>query len=98
VRHVKIWVKFVGFPDLRHVIGGKEISVALEQGLFGELIRHLDITYGASIRKGLLDENGHVDQSVQVLINEQDWISREDASFRLNDGDRVTFLLMVAGG
>jgi len=95
---VKIRVKFVGFPDLRRILGGKEISVALEQGSFGELIRNLNSSYGASIREGLLDENGDVDQSVQVLINEQDWISREDFSFRLSDGDRVTFLLMVAGG
>jgi molybdopterin converting factor small subunit len=95
---VNLRIKLIGFPDLKRLIGSNEIEVPLEGATFGDLLRQLEYTYGAPVRKALLNEKGGVDGSVQVLLNDREWISREDLSLALTDGDRVTFLLMVAGG
>lgn len=95
---MNLHVKLIGFPDLKRLIGGNEIALQVQGETLGHLLRHLEATYGAPIRKALLDAKGAVDRSVQVLRNDREWLSREDMSFALRDGDRVIFLLMVAGG
>lgn len=95
---MNLHVKLIGFPDLKRLIGGNEIALQVQGETLGDLLRHLEAAYGAPIRKALLDAKGIVDRSVQVLRNDREWISREDLSFPLQEGDRLTFLLMVAGG
>ncbi|MDY7038456.1 MAG: MoaD/ThiS family protein [Thermodesulfobacteriota bacterium] len=95
---MNIKVKLIGFPDLKRIIGSNEVAVQVDGGTFGDLLKHLERTYGPPIRKALLDKKGAIDKSVQVMRNEREWISREDLTFPLNDGECLTFLLMVAGG
>jgi len=95
---VNICVKIIGFPDLKKNWGSNETTVGLEGRTFGDLLQKLKGAYADAIQKTLLNEKGAVHGSVQVLRNEREWIPREDLSFSLQDGDRVSFLLMVAGG
>jgi len=95
---VNICVKTIGFPDLKKNWGSNEITVGLEGRTFGDLLQNLKLAYGDAIQKALLNEKRAVHGSVQVLRNERKWIPRGDLSFSLQDGDEVSFLLMVAGG
>lgn len=91
-------IKLFGFPDLKRLLGGSEITVEFEGGTFGDLLCYLKETYGALLSKAILGEKGEVNAAVQVLHNDREWIGRDDFSYPLRDGDAVTFILMVAGG
>jgi molybdopterin converting factor small subunit len=95
---VNLSVRFVGFPDMKRILGGKEISLQLEGVTFGDLLRHLEQSYGELLRKAILNDRGLVDDSVQVIRNERVPVVREDLSSPLKEGDLVTFLFMMAGG
>ena len=96
VNHIA--VKFVGFPVLRRKLGENRVEVALKGDTFGDLLRNLEETYGPVIRENVLNDRGQVVQNVQVLHNDTIWIERDDMKFGLRSGDKVIFMLMVAGG
>ncbi len=91
-------IKLFGFPDLKRLVGGSEITVEFEGGTFGDLLQYLKATYGVPLSRAILGEKGEVNAAVQVLHNDREWIARDDLSYPLRDGDAVTFILMVAGG
>jgi molybdopterin converting factor small subunit len=95
---VKVRVKFIGLPDIKRLLGGKEIALRLEGVTFGDLLKHLEQIYGEPLRRALLNDRGQVDNSVQVIRNELVQVAREDLSFPLKEGDTITFLFMMAGG
>jgi len=95
---MRLQVKFIGFPDLKRMIGSNEVSVEMEGNTFGDLLRDLERTYGSPTMREFMEEKGVVDESVQILRNGREWIHREDMSFPFSDGDHLTFLLMMAGG
>jgi molybdopterin converting factor small subunit len=95
---VNVKVRFVGFPDLKRFLGGKEIALRFEGGMFGDLLRHLEQSYGEPLRKALLNDHGLVDDAVQVIRNDITQLAREDLSAPLKEGDVVTFLFMMPGG
>ena len=94
----RIAVKFIGFPMLRRKLGENRVEVLLDGSTFGDLLRNLEKTYGPVIRENVLNDRGHVAQNVQVLHNDTLWIERDDMKFALRSGDKVIFMLMVAGG
>ncbi len=86
---MKIKLKFFGFPELEKKIGGKEIDLDLEGSTYGDLLDYLQKTYGESIKKPLRQ---------QTLRNGKEWIRKDDLAYTLQDGDQLSFLLMVPGG
>jgi molybdopterin converting factor small subunit len=95
---VNVRVRLVGFPELKQSLGAQELAVHLDGMTLGDLLQHLKEQYGLPLAKALLDERGELDLSVQVLKNDEEWVKKGDLSHALQDGDRVTFLLLVAGG
>ncbi|MBI4768624.1 MAG: MoaD/ThiS family protein [Deltaproteobacteria bacterium] len=95
---MKVRVKFIGFPDMKRLLGGKEIDIQFEGITFADLLKHLKQLYGEPFHKALLNDRGLVDNSVQVVRNELVQVAREDLSFPLREGDTITFLFMMAGG
>ncbi len=91
-------LEFVGFPDLKPIIGGTKIVVNSQCKTFGDALAYLKETYGESIDKAILDDQGHIDQTVQIIRNEKEWIERDDFSAKLYNGDKIAFILMVSGG
>ena len=86
---MKIKVKLVGFSELEHVIGGKEIDLQVEGNTFGDLLQHLKKHYGELVMKKLRS---------QTLRNGREWIRMDNLTYPLQDGDRLTFLQMMGGG
>jgi len=47
----------------------------------------------------LLDKTGKLDRSIQVVINDRDYVKAQDfEKALLKDGDSVTFMMLIAGG
>jgi len=47
----------------------------------------------------LLDREGRLDMTIQVMINDEGFLPRNEYSERiLKDGDLVKFMLLVGGG
>lgn len=95
---MKITVESLGLPTLSAVIG-KKTEVMLEAGTVADLVRHLSARFGPKTREVLLDGEGQLDLTIQVMVNEEGFISREELPQReLKDGDRIRFMLLVGGG
>jgi sulfur carrier protein ThiS len=95
---MKITVEFLGLPTLSAVIG-KKTEIALEAGTLEDLMRSLIGRFGPKACKLLLDAEGNLDLTIQVMVNDEGFANREDLPKReLKDGDRVRFMLLVGGG
>lgn len=92
-------VEFVGLPELRKAVGAREVSLEVRDGTLGGLIKELEERHGLLARENLLCLDGRqVAQSIQVIRNGSEWLAREKLETPLRGGDRITFMLMVAGG
>lgn len=92
-------VEFVGLPELRKAVGAREISLELKDSTLGGLLKALEERHGLLARENLLSSEGpQVQQSIQVLRNGSEWLSRDALETPLKSGDKITFMLMVAGG
>jgi sulfur carrier protein ThiS len=95
---MKITVETLGLPTLSAVIG-KKTEIALEAGTVADLIRHLTGRFGPKARQVLLNADGNLDYTIQVMLNEEGFISHDEFPRRvLKDGDHIRFMLLVGGG
>jgi MoaD family protein len=85
-------------PVLPEAIGRKELEVLFAGETIGDLIEHLVDRYGQPARQALCDEQGNLDPVVQVLLNGEEWVTHDKLGTRLQDGDDVMLLMMLAGG
>ena len=96
---MKIDVETIGLPALSAVLG-KSARIELEGGAsLGDLVDQITQRFGPEARQFLLDRDGKLDLTVQVMLNDEGFITRDDLPGRLlKDGDRVCFMLLVCGG
>ena len=95
---MKITVESIGLPNLGAVIG-KKTELEFQGGTVSDLVDQLAGRFGAGDRKTLLDREGRLDPTIQVMVNEEGFLAREGYSKRaLQDGDRIRFVLLVDGG
>ena len=95
---MKVQVESLGLPTLSKLIG-KKTEFAIADGTVADLVRHIVKKHGQKARKILLDEKGELDMTIQVMINEEGFIPREEYSRRsLKEGDQLKFMLLVGGG
>ncbi|MBW1696120.1 MAG: MoaD/ThiS family protein [Deltaproteobacteria bacterium] len=95
---MKITIELLGLPTLSSVIGKKK-EFEIPGGTVEDLIGFLVKRHGPSARKALLDSDGNLDNSIQIMVNESGFLPRETlADRRLKRGDTVKFLLLAAGG
>jgi molybdopterin synthase sulfur carrier subunit len=85
-------------PALPEVIGRKELDVEFAGETANDLIDHLVARYGRKAKQALYDEKGELDPVVQVLLNGEEWITRNQLDTALKDGDNVILMMMMAGG
>jgi len=95
---MKITVEFLSLPNVVKMTGSKTIALDFHGRTVDDLVHELAAKYGAGVRQFLLDETGEMDLSLTVAINKQDWIRRGQMDRPLQDGDRVTIMMLVAGG
>jgi len=95
---LKIKVELLGVPTLSNLIG-KRSEVEITGETVTALIAHLVKRHGQKVSQILLDQKGDLDMTIQVIVNEEGFLPREDISRRtLQNGDKVIFLLLAGGG
>jgi len=95
---MQIQIESLGLPTLSKLIG-KKSQLEMPDGTVADLIAHLVDRNGQPARKILLDPKGHLDMAIQVMVNDEGFLPRNDYSQRiLKDGDSVKLMLLVGGG
>ena len=95
---MKIQVESLGLPTLSKLIG-KTSQIDMADGTVADVVSHIVKRSGQPARKILLDQNGQLDLSIQVMVNDEGFLSRDDYNKRsLKEGDKVKFMLLVGGG
>lgn len=95
---MKIIVETLGLPTLSSVIG-KKTELDLKGGTVADLVNQVVGRFGPTAREVLLDGEGQLDLTIQVMVNDEGFMAREDLPKRvLKDGDRIRFMLLVGGG
>ena len=85
-------------PTLPKVIGRKELEVEFAGETVNDLIEHLIERYGRKAKQELYDNQGKLDPMIQVLLNGEEWVTRDRLDTALKDGDSVVLMMMLAGG
>jgi sulfur carrier protein ThiS len=71
----------------------------MADGTVADLITHIVSRSGREARKILLDQSGQLDMTIQVMVNDEGFVPRNELSQRaLKDGDSVKIMLLVGGG
>jgi len=71
----------------------------MPEGTVADVISRIVSRGGRRSRKILLDPTGELEMTIQVMINDEGFLPREEYSQRfLKDGDSVKFMLLVGGG
>jgi len=83
---------------LSEAIGSKELEVEFAGETVNDLIEHLVARYGRKARQALHDKEGELAPVIQVLLNGEEWITRDQLDTTLQDGDGVMLMMMMAGG
>jgi sulfur carrier protein ThiS len=95
---LKVQVESLGLPTLSKLIGRKT-ELEMADGTVADLIAHIVSRHGQQARKILLDQTGELDMAIQVMINDEGFVPREEYSRRsLKEGDQVKIMLLVGGG
>ncbi len=94
-----ITLEFLSLPNVVRMVGSKAISVEYSGQTVESLIRLVAQKYGRNVEKFLLDETGRPDlMTFRILRNKEEWIQSDQLQRPLQDGDRVTLMMLVAGG
>ena len=95
---MKIQIESLGLPTLSKVIG-RTTEWEMQDGTVADLVRDIVNRHGRKMHKILLDQSGDLDLAIQVMLNDEGFLPREQFSKRrLKDGDSVKFMLLVGGG
>ena len=95
---MKIQIESLGLPTLSKLIG-KKTQLEMADGTLADLVAHIVDRHGPQAGKILLDPEGQLDMAIQVMVNDEGFLPRDQYSKRnLKDGDGVKFMLLVGGG
>ena len=95
---MKIHVEFLGFPMVSDVIGKRRVELDIAGNTVKGVIDELIMLYGKKVKEALYDEKGRLDVTLQITLNGKTFISADKQQTPLNEGDTLTFMLLLAGG
>jgi molybdopterin converting factor small subunit len=95
---MKITVEFLSLPNVAKMVGSKTVVLDFPGTTVNELVREVAAKYGEKVQKFLLDESGHLDMSLGLMLNQKEWVRHNEMDRPLHDGDRVTIMILAAGG
>jgi sulfur carrier protein ThiS len=95
---LKIQIESIGLPTLSKLIG-KKSQLEMSDGTVADVISNIVDRIGRQADKILLDPEGQLDMTIQVMVNDEGFLPRSGYSQRiLKDRDSVKFMLLVGGG
>ena len=96
---MKIEIEFTGFPLIFDIFHGGGHTYIFRGSTLSELIEDLVERFGDPIKKSMHDERTEAfDPAVQIFINHKEYISDGLGQRTIEEGDKVTFLRLLAGG
>jgi molybdopterin converting factor small subunit len=95
---MKVTLEFLSLPNVVKMVGSKTVILDFSGTTVNDLVHEVAGRYGRDVQRFLLDESGQLDMSLRVTINQQEWIRRNQMDRPLQDGDRVTIMMLAAGG
>lgn len=93
---VNLDVKLV--PALSKVVGRDQFEFDFEGDTVGDLVKALVTRYGAKAKTALYDSRNQFDGMIQVILNNEEWIRADRLETQLKPNDRVSLMLLIAGG
>jgi molybdopterin converting factor small subunit len=93
-----ITVDFLSLPNVVKMVGSKTVTMDYSGQTVEGLIRQVAEKYGKDVKKFLLDETGRLDMAFRIMRNKEEWIQSDQMQTPLQDGDRLTIMMLVAGG
>jgi len=98
VSAVRIQIETLGLPALAAVIG-RQAEIELRGCTVADLVAEILDRFSPDARRFVLDADGGLERSIQIMVNDEGVLSRDELPRRvLADGDRVRFMLLVCGG
>ena len=95
---VRIRIETLGLPAMAAVIG-RRAEIELRGRTVADLVTEIIGRFGPAARRFVLDADGGLERSIQIMVNDEGVLSRDELPRRfLADGDRVRFMLLVCGG
>lgn len=95
---MKVTVEFLSLPTVVKKVGSKSVVLDFAGTTVGDLVHEVAGKYGSDVQKFLLDETGNLDMHLALALNQQGIIRHDQMDRPLHDGDRVTIMMLVAGG
>lgn len=95
---MKVELRLMALPALAKALGSKKLEIEFPGETVADLVDYLAEKYGKAAREALLDEEGKLDNIIQILINEEKWVVHDELDVPLRDGDSVILMLLVVGG
>ncbi len=85
------------FQPFSGMVGRSELTVPIDQGNLGALLKKLCSTYPA-IKEQVYDKEGNVWDHLNIFVNQVAVTSDKETTMPLHDGDEVMIMVAVAGG
>ena len=95
---MKVHLEIRLLPMLNKAVGKEELDFDFDGVTVRELIEALIQTFGHKAKEALLTREGAFDTMIQLALNRKVWITADKHDTPLNDGDTVTFMLLIGGG
>ena len=95
---MKISVEFLGLPMVSDVIGKKKLELNISGETVKDVIDGLIKRHGKKVRNAFFDAEGDFDVMIQTVLNGKSFIPADKHNSPLNEGDTLTFMLLLAGG
>ncbi len=95
---MKVEVEFLSLPLVTRELGKKRIDIAFPGGNLHQLLGYLAGKI-KKFREMVLDGGDTLASDVQLYVNGASRVSGDNVDeLELKDGDKVTFMMLVAGG
>jgi hypothetical protein len=95
---VEVWIKVLDLPELVSVVGERGFSFSFSGATLKDLLQALERRYGNSFSKVILDSEGRLNPSIQILVQGQACAQPLDRPVLLQEGDPVAFVAFLEGG
>jgi len=96
---MQITIEFLGLTSLSKALGKSILAELTDNSSVSDMIRWLVARHGKKASDSLLDSTGQVDDTIQVIVNDEGFLRRDLWPDRLlKNGDTVKLMLLVGGG
>jgi hypothetical protein len=96
---MNIEIQFTGFPLLFDIFQDGLHNYVFSGSTLSELIEDLVERFGDRVRESIYDpQTQTLDPTIQIVLNKEEYVNYDLYFRKIEEGDQVTFLKLLAGG